>query len=133
MLNVKQVIVVRRDLNMRRGKQIAQGAHASMKVLLDLMEWDYYSAGKTATLMLNGESPLLEWLEGSFSKICVYVESEEELESLYQQAKDAGMLCSLIIDNGATEFHGVKTKTVCAIGPDYADKIDKITGHLKLL
>ena len=26
----KQVIVMRRDLGMRRGKEIAQGAHASM-------------------------------------------------------------------------------------------------------
>lgn len=33
-MNVKQVIVMRKDLNMRRGKQIAQGAHASMAALL---------------------------------------------------------------------------------------------------
>ena len=31
----KQVIVMRKDLNMRKSKMIAQGAHGSMKVLLD--------------------------------------------------------------------------------------------------
>ena len=31
----KQVIVIRRDLKMRRGKEIAQGAHASMLWLAD--------------------------------------------------------------------------------------------------
>lgn len=39
----KQVIVMRKDLNMRKGKMIAQGAHASMKVLLDNMS-DLYPA-----------------------------------------------------------------------------------------
>jgi peptidyl-tRNA hydrolase, PTH2 family len=30
---IKQVIVMRHDLKMRRGKQIAQGAHASMSFI----------------------------------------------------------------------------------------------------
>ncbi len=30
---IKQVIVMRHDLKMRRGKQIAQGAHASMSFM----------------------------------------------------------------------------------------------------
>lgn len=34
--NVKQVIVMRKDLNMRKGKMIAQGAHASVDALLSL-------------------------------------------------------------------------------------------------
>jgi PTH2 family peptidyl-tRNA hydrolase len=34
----KQVIVMRKALNMRKGKMIAQGAHASMKVILNLMD-----------------------------------------------------------------------------------------------
>jgi PTH2 family peptidyl-tRNA hydrolase len=33
----KQVIIIRKDLNMRKGKMIAQGAHASMKAIFDLM------------------------------------------------------------------------------------------------
>ena len=36
--DIKQVIVVRKDLNMRKGKIATQVAHASMKVLLDVMD-----------------------------------------------------------------------------------------------
>jgi PTH2 family peptidyl-tRNA hydrolase len=39
----------------------------------------------------------------------------------------------IIYDNGNTEFHGVKTLTAIAIGPDHAEFIDPITGHLQLL
>ena len=37
---IKQVIVMRRDLNMRKGKMVAQGAHASMAVLLNAGRYD---------------------------------------------------------------------------------------------
>jgi len=33
MIHTKQVIVIRKDLKMRRGKEIAQGAHASIAFL----------------------------------------------------------------------------------------------------
>jgi len=39
----------------------------------------------------------------------------------------------VIVDSGLTEFHGVKTKTCLAIGPNKKEDIDKITGSLKLL
>lgn len=51
----------------------------------------------------------------------------------YQQAKDAGLIVSLIIDAGLTEFGGVPTNTCIAIGPSWEDDVNKITGHLKLL
>jgi len=35
---VKQVIVVRKDLNMRKGKIAAQASHASLKVFFDRMK-----------------------------------------------------------------------------------------------
>ena len=42
------------------------------------------------------------------------------------------MLVQLCVDAGRTEFHGVPTATCCAIGPDWPERIDPITGHLKL-
>jgi PTH2 family peptidyl-tRNA hydrolase len=39
----------------------------------------------------------------------------------------------LCVDSGRTEFHGVLTPTCCAVGPDFSERVDPITGHLKLL
>ena len=131
----KQVIVMRKDLNMRKGKMIAQGSHASMKVLLDKMNMHptEESGVHEMTLYLNDGTALMDWIEGKFTKICLSVDSESELEEIYNKAKEKGLICSLIIDAGLTEFNGVPTKTCCAIGPEWSDKIDEITGHLKLL
>ena len=49
------------------------------------------------------------------------------------KAEGSDLEVNVVTDNGATEFHGVPTVTCCAIGPDYSDKIDSITGNLKLL
>jgi PTH2 family peptidyl-tRNA hydrolase len=75
----------------------------------------------------------LTWLEGAFTKVVLKSESEQELRDLYQKAKDLKIPCSLIEDNGLTQFHGVKTLTAIAIGPDDKSIINEITGHLKLL
>ena len=113
---MKQVLLIRKDLKMRRGKEIAQGAHASMKATLENME----------------DPRVKAWLAGPFAKIALVVDSEEELLTLYEKAKAEGMVAALITDNGRTEFHGVPTNTVVAIGPDDPAAIDAITGHLKL-
>ncbi|MAG26523.1 aminoacyl-tRNA hydrolase [Candidatus Pacearchaeota archaeon] len=130
MSKVKQVIVMRKDVQMRKGKMIAQGAHASMKVLLDTRE---RSGADSDECLLELTPEMCEWLAGSFAKICVYVNSEEELLMLYKQAQDANIPSALITDSGRTEFHGVPTNTCIAIGPALSIEIDKITGHLKLL
>lgn len=138
----KQVIVMRKDLNMRKGKMIAQGAHASMKVILDFMhlsgDFKYiHSDGKEGRQEMIGHikagTALSDWLNGLFTKVCVSVDSEKELLEVYDKAEEAGFLCSLIQDAGLTEFGGVPTYTCCAIGPAWDEEIDKITGHLKLL
>lgn len=118
---LKQVIVVRTDLNMRKGKIAAQVAHASMAAILP----------KGELTVTNPKA--IEWLNGDFTKIVVGVSSEQELLAIYQQAVDQGLLCSLIQDSGRTEFKGVLTYTCVAIGADYSNVIDKITGHLKLI
>jgi PTH2 family peptidyl-tRNA hydrolase len=120
---MKQVIVIRKDLKMRRGKEIAQGAHASIAFLTNKFR--------------NSEFVVLskvekEWIFGIFKKICVIVNSEEELLEIHRKAEEAGLVSNLIQDSGMTEFHGEPTNTCLAIGPDDEQKIDKITGHLDL-
>ncbi len=124
----KQVIVVRKDLNMRKGKIAAQAAHASMAAILNQAT----NTGNSLVIDLTDQR-LEPWLTGRFKKICVYVTSEEELLNLHNTAQAAGMISSLILDSGLTEFGGVKTYTTVAIGPDVEDKVNAITGHLPLL
>lgn len=124
---VKQVIVMRHDLKMRRGKQIAQGAHAAMSFLSRRLQ-------EQGSVSLDDFSEIeREWLTGAFAKVCCRVDSEEELLDIYDKAQAAGLNVHLITDSGRTEFHGQPTRTCLAIGPDDAASIDEITGHLQLL
>lgn len=136
-MSVKQVIVLRTDLNMRKGKMCAQAAHASMKVLLDRGESvisfseDLKSSGEAFTFSMDAN--IKEWVEGLFTKITVGIDSEEGLLSLWNAALTANLPCAIIRDAGNTEFHGVPTFTALAIGPAQSSDIDLITGGLKLL
>lgn len=127
---VKQVIVMRKDLNMRRGKQIAQACHASMKVLLD-RQITTVNGGCERVYEITQD--MSEWLDGSFTKICVYANSEEELDILYAKTQELNIPCAMIVDAGKTEFNGVPTKTCIAVGPANSEIINQVTGHLKLL
>ena len=119
--DVKQVIVVRKDLKMRRGKEIAQCCHASTSVLIQKILHGAY---------LSEEEVF--WISGHRKKVCLQVNSEEELLDIHQKALDAGLFSNIVTDMGLTEFNGVPTKTCLAIGPDTSEKIDKVTGGLKL-
>ena len=77
-------------------------------------------------------TPLSEWFEYGCAKICVYVDSEEELMEIAEKAKEKGVLVSVITDAGMTEFHGVPTKTCLALEPLPAETADGITGNLPL-
>jgi PTH2 family peptidyl-tRNA hydrolase len=139
----KQVIIIRTDTEpkMRKGKMVAQGAHASLVPLLDQFfgslqnrKWVVDEDKKTVKIEveIDMDSPLYIWLSTIFKKIVVGG-TMAELITAYQQAQKANIPCSLIEDKGLTEFGGKITITACAIGPAYPDEIDKITGHLKLL
>jgi PTH2 family peptidyl-tRNA hydrolase len=133
--NVKQVIVIRKDLNMRCGKLAAQVSHASLASVLDKMNIGNFNEPQKIqirTLTIKEESPMYEWLNGSFAKIVVYVENETELNNLMNRAKEKKIQVTPIVDSGNTEFHGVPTLTCAAFGPDYKDKLDELTGNLKL-
>lgn len=139
---------MRTDLGMRKGKMIAQGAHASLAVILGMtydydpsMDMDNYhphvSMGDLRSYMekrltIRRDTPLDKWINGRFTKICVRVDSEEELLEINKQAEESELPVALIKDAGLTEFKE-PTLTCLAIGPANAEEIDKLTGHLKLL
>ena|ERR1035437_7887155 len=124
-MKTKQVLVMRRDLNMRKGKLVAQGSHAAMAFLTEAIR-----NGKRLEEFSPEEK---DWITGRFTKICVYVNSEEQLEQIAKKAEEEGLLVKRIIDSGLTEFKGEPTFTCIGIGPDNVEKIDKITGDLPLL
>ncbi len=131
-METKQVIVMRKDLNMRKGKMIAQGAHASLAVIL--AELDINQAIRDDDVdPIFAPDPIKHWLDSSFTKIVVSVDSEEALMDIYIRSKEACIPCALIRDAGRTEFGGVPTYTCVGIGPWVSEDIDKITGDLKLL
>ena len=126
----KQVIVIRRDLRMRRGKEIAQGAHASMAWLAEHVLARMTTAASVADVQLSEAERA--WLTSSFRKVTVKVGSEQELLAVYEKALEAGLVAHLVTDRGLTEFGGVPTRTCLGIGPDYDDLIDPVTGDLEL-
>ena len=111
----KQIIIVRKDLGLSTGKTSAQVAHAS-----------YESAKKAKSAIRK------EWELYGQKKVILSVEDVKELKELKQKADKLGLPNSLIIDAGRTEIKQ-GTITCLGIGPDKEDKIDKVTGHLKLL
>ncbi len=134
-MSVKQVIVMRTDLKMRKGKMISQGAHASMIFLSERIRYFGFQSndGEFAYPDLHFTQEEKEWIQGSFVKICLQVDSEEDLDRIFNQAVDGGLTVHMVVDSGKTEFNGVPTKTCLAIGPNEAEKIDNVTGDLKLL
>jgi PTH2 family peptidyl-tRNA hydrolase len=112
----KMVIVMRNDLNMRKGKCVSQGAHSALKLILDLMnkkyevpfddndELDYLDEKRSYDLHFKKGDVLDNWLNGIFTKICVQVNSEQELLDIYNKAEVADLYTSLIEDCGLTEF-----------------------------
>lgn len=137
---VKQVIIIRTRFpgyvpgetrSVRTGKMIAQGAHASMKVFTDRM----IHLNKQTVMNHYGFDhweDVETWLDGSFTKIVVQVETAEELQRLHDAGVAAGIPCSIIEDSGRTEWGGMPTFTAAAIGPARSSMIDPITRDLKL-
>lgn len=110
----KQVIVLRNDLGMSRGKLVAQGAHAALNAYL-------HSDAQVST----------PWLQSGQSKICLMVNSEQELWELYNKIRSTTLSCYLVQDAGKTELKP-GTPTALAIGPDNSTFIDEFTLGLKL-
>jgi peptidyl-tRNA hydrolase, PTH2 family len=128
--DVKQVIVIRRDLHMRRGKEIAQGAHASGAWLASLVAHALETGVVFDVTTLDEAAQV--WLTSSFRKVTLQVQTEHDIVDLHEKAVAAGLKSHLIHDSGKTEFAGVPTITALAIGPDLSVDIDHITGELSI-
>ncbi|MCP4286921.1 MAG: aminoacyl-tRNA hydrolase [Gammaproteobacteria bacterium] len=129
MERVKQVILIRKDLKMRRGKEIAQGSHAAMEFLVSRLRPGLDGG---ATINVNLDEVERFWIIHGMAKVCLQVSSEQALIDCHQKAILQGLESHLIRDSGRTEFGGVPTYTACAIGPDEASRIDQVTGDLSL-
>lgn len=112
MSELKQVILIRKDLKMSPGKIGAQAAHAAVEATLK-----------------SDKGIVSSWRNSGMKKITLKVNSKDELYKYLQEAKDFGFVTALITDAGRTEI-APGTPTCLAIGPDNEDKIDSITGEL---
>lgn len=128
----KQVIVVRRDLGMSPGKLAAQVAHASIGALFDnSIRWDNDN-GTHGWQCVELTAEIDEWFHGSQVKIVVGVDSEKELLEIYEKAQNLSLPRHIVKDEGRTEL-GKPTYTCVGVGPADPEKINEITGKLKLL
>jgi len=114
----KQVIVLRTDLGMSRGKVAAQAGHAAVSAAEEARK--KYSEWWKA------------WIEEGQCKIAVKAESEQELLELEKKARKSKLPSALVIDRGLTELPP-GTITCLGIGPAPSSQIDEITGKLPLL
>ena len=115
MTEYKQVILVRDDLKLTKGKMSAQCSHASVGAVLK-----------------SHKDDIKKWQDQGMKKVILRVKDKEELYKYKQLAEDAGLVVALITDAGHTHLQP-GTPTCVGIGPDKAEKIDKVTGNLSLI
>lgn len=117
-LPYKLVLVVRTDLNMQKGKMMAQCAHAAVGTVLELQE--------------SKSTFLRPWLNQGQPKIVVKANSVVEIFALEKQAKTVGVPTYAIHDAGRTQV-AAGSLTVLAVGPAPAFLVDQVTKDLKLM
>ena len=115
---IKQVIILRKDLGMGNGKMVAQGAHASLMSFLHA-EKLYPGIAK-------------EWLAKGETKIVLKTNGSEEFEDIKIRLKKSGIPFAVVRDAGQTQVPP-GSETAIGVGPYYTDEIDLITSKLKLL
>lgn len=139
MYKSKMMIVMRKDLKMRKGKIAAQAGHACIDAILMALKKEGrindFEMNFDGIILKNTDkqaTPLSDWFMYGCAKVCVYVNSEKELLDIANKAKEKGIIASVITDAGMTEFHGVPTKTCLALEPIPSDIADELTGNLPL-
>ncbi len=111
----KQVIIVRKDLKLSRGKLAVQVAHASLEA--------FQKANKIVKE---------KWAREGAKKVVLKANDLNQLLYVYRKIKDMDFPCSLVKDAGLTEIPP-GTVTAVGIGPWEEKEINKITGKLKML
>jgi PTH2 family peptidyl-tRNA hydrolase len=112
---MKQVILVRQDLKLPKGKLAAQVAHASV-----------------GALVKSHKDDVKKWQAEGQKKVVLKVADDKELFKYKLQAEDNGLVTALIQDAGHTVVEP-GTITCLGIGPDKDDKIDNVTEKLKMV
>lgn len=111
----KQVILARMDLKLPKGKLAVQAAHAAVMAVLK-----------------TDKKKVSEWEKEGMKKVVLKVKDLNELRKYLQVANNNGLNTALITDAGRTVVEP-GTVTCLGIGPDLEEKIDKVTGELKIL
>ncbi|MFC1454949.1 peptidyl-tRNA hydrolase Pth2 [Candidatus Undinarchaeota archaeon] len=114
---VKQVIILRKDLKLSKGKSSAQASHASVSAFLKCKDADPESSEK--------------WLATGQKKVVLAAANKTAMIALQKKAEKMGICSALIQDAGRTEIKA-GTTTALAIGPAPEKEIDEITGQLSL-
>lgn len=117
-MDFKQVIIVRRDINMGTGKIAAQVAHAAVM-----------GADKVKVSRRNWFS---SWFAAGQAKVVVKVKNIEELMEVRKQAEELFLPVVQVQDSGLTQIPS-GTITCVGIGPAPSELVDKVTLGLKLL
>jgi len=124
---LKQVILVRQDLKMKKSQVASLVAKASTEFFLVN---DESERGDTLSVRLTPEET--DWINSGSIRVVLGVGSETTLRSLAFKAELAGLQCYPV--NGKIFEEEGRVETLCvAIGPDESRKIDEITKNLKLL
>ncbi|MHA2053082.1 MAG: peptidyl-tRNA hydrolase Pth2 [Candidatus Hodarchaeales archaeon] len=116
-LEIKQVIILRKDLKMTKGKAAAQASHAAVAAAVQSL--------KKSSRIFNS------WWNGGQMKIILAVNSETELDEIENKLKRTGVIVSKINDAGRTQLPP-NTATALGIGPHAQMDVERITSSLKL-
>ncbi|HSU72942.1 MAG TPA: peptidyl-tRNA hydrolase Pth2 [Candidatus Binatia bacterium] len=115
MADYKQVILVRDDLKLSKGKMSAQVAHAAVDAVT-----------------LSDAEDVTKWREQGMKKSVLKVKDLVELMDYEQKAQKSGLVVAVVTDAGHTHLNP-GTITCLAIGPHDEKRIDLVTGKLKLM